>query len=114
MSVVRFDDGVLVEVAITDEARQVSSADVTPLDRSFSQAASALDKLLIPLITSGRKALDQTGVSEVEMEIGCTFTAELGIPVITKSSLGANLKIKIKLANAPIPPALPAATARRS
>lgn len=95
-TVIRFDDGVLVELTSVNRARPVSTSDVSPVARTFRESAKAVGAVIGPLVAGIRDSLEAKA-SDIEVELGCTFTGEAGIPVICKASTQANITIRIKI-----------------
>lgn len=96
-SVIRFEDGVLVQVAVVDRAKPVSNNDISLVERSFSDSTAALSRVIVPVINSFKGALVGLEIGKIELEIGCTFTGEGGIPLICKAGAEANIGIKITI-----------------
>jgi len=99
---VRFKDGVLVEVGVQrDPAQlQMSHRAAEELGKNFEVIAAMLKKVCSPVVSAftemGRDTNRPVSIESAEVELGLGFEAE-GNLFVTKATAEATLKVKLTL-----------------
>jgi hypothetical protein len=94
---IEMEDGMLLEVEVAGEqVQEISGGFAERVERSFDQVYPLLMKSCRPIVKAWKELNKEIKVSSAEVELGLSFTGE-GNLYITKSTVGANLKIKLVL-----------------
>jgi len=95
--IVRFADGILVEVAPNpDPVHPVSGKQVERSAQAFQAAADAVAASLRAVVQSVKQAARTSGAESVELEFGIGFSIE-GNAFITKMTGSGNIAVRVKL-----------------
>lgn len=87
----------LVEVEIgQQEARPISGGVADKVEASFDRVRSLLLSICRPLTETWKQLNKEMDIDQVEVEVGLSFEGEGNI-FITKTTAGANLKVKLSL-----------------
>lgn len=96
---IKLDDGTLVEVETTgDEVQKISGGMEDTVTTSFAKIKPVLIKTCTPIIEAVKGLQKEIAVEQVEVEMGLSFAVEGNI-YITKSTLGANIIVRMTLTN---------------
>ena len=94
---IELEDGILVEVEVLGEqVQEISGGFAEKVEETFDKVHPMLVKSCRPIIKAWQDLNREMTVSSAEVELGLCFSAEGNI-YITKSTLGANLKVKLVL-----------------
>jgi hypothetical protein len=101
MGLIQLNDGLLVE-AETVGATVNAASGASRVERGMEQLVPILKKVCEPVASVWRELNRDLSIQEAEIEIGLNFEAE-GDIFIAKSTAGATLAIRLKLAPAKEP-----------
>jgi len=94
---VKTQDGVLFEVdAVPGSAVAIAGGSIEILSAKLDSVGDIVQTVSEKIASAIQKLEEQYRIPEIEIELGVAFGAE-GNLFVTKSTLNANLKIKIKV-----------------
>lgn len=97
---IKLEDGTLVEVEVpTDQVQPIAGSLADKVEATLNAIKPTLLKACLPIANAVKEIRDEVAIDQVEIEIGLSFEAE-GNLYITKTSIGANLLVRMTLKNA--------------
>lgn len=94
---IQLEDGTLVEVEVPeDQVQPISGGFADKVDSTFSKIQPLLVRTVRPIAAAWQELSQEMNIDRAEIELGLSFEGE-GNLYVTKSSLGANLKVKLVL-----------------
>ena len=94
---IELEDGILVEVEVPEEqSQQISGGFAERVNITFEKIKPVLLKVCYPITETWKELSKEMQIEQAEVELGLSFEGE-GNLFITKSTIGANLKIKLAL-----------------
>jgi hypothetical protein len=94
---IRFADGVLVEVAQNpNPIAPVSGKAADRMSQAFQAAAEVISGVLRAVVGSSARALRESGAGEAEIEFGVGFSIEGNI-YVTKATGEGNITVRVKV-----------------
>lgn len=94
--VVTLEDGTRIQIDVSDEQAQQIAGGIDTIKGSFDKVQPVLTKICRPLVNTWKELNKEMSIEQAEVELGLSFEGE-GNLFVTKSTLGANLKVKLIL-----------------
>jgi|CXWL01.1.fsa_nt_gi hypothetical protein len=95
--VIRFADGVLIEVAENpNPAAPVSGGAAERLSAAFQSSADLIGSVLRVVVSATSRALRDSGAAEAEVEFNIGFSIEGNI-YVTKATGEGNIAVRVKV-----------------
>lgn len=94
---IRLEDGILVEIEVSEEApTRIAAMAANPVQKNLSVIEPVVMSLIKPVSHIWQELNKDMSVTQAEIEIGLAFEVEGNI-YITKSSSSANLKLTLTI-----------------
>lgn len=94
--VVTLEDGTRIQIDVSEEQAQQISGGIDTIKGSFDKVQPLLLNICRPLVSTWNELNKEMSIEQAEVELGLSFEGE-GNLFVTKSSLGANFKLKLIL-----------------
>lgn len=94
--IVTLEDGTRVQIEVSEDQAQQIAGGFDTIKGSFDTLQPVLMRVCRPLVNTWQELNKDLSIEQAEVELGLSFEGE-GNLFITKSTLSANLKVKLIL-----------------